>query len=181
MGNLNSSYIAILNKYYPDVQAHSHGDGNFNEYDDITWDNGGPIPKNELEAKMIDFAKEKRIAEISEDCENFIMGGFESSALGTPHIYDSEFVDQINLVGAWINTSPMPGFEDGFSMYYACRDVASGIKNYFEHTNAQLRTIIFDGSMFKLQNLQIFHFKRMAIQECLTIEEVDAITWTSPF
>lgn len=188
MGNLETSFIAIINKFYHDDisdennRIHAHSTGQL--YSDIVWDRGGPIPQNELEAKMIDYAKEKQTAIVSEDCENCIMSGFQSSALGTPHIYDSEFVDQINLVGAWITTSPNPAypeFPDGFAMYYACRDVATGIKNYFEHTHAQLRQVIFDGSQFKLMNLQWFHFKRVAISECLTIEEVEAITWTSPF
>ena len=125
-------------------------------YAGITWIVGGPIAQNELEIKILDLAKELRTAEVSQDCENFIMSGFQSDALGTPHIYDSEFVDQINLVGALIMTSPFGDDVDGYSIYYACRDVATGVKNYYPHTYPILRKVIYDGSMFKLENLQKF-------------------------
>ncbi len=176
---IHISYYDALTRYYPEIQAEATNNSEL--YSDIIWKVGGPVPQNELEIKMLDLAKERRTAEVSQDCENFIMRGFESAALGAPHIYDSEFVDQINLVGALIMTSPFGDDVDGYSIYYACRDVATGVKNYYPHTYPILRQVIYDGSMFKLQNLQIFHFKRLAIAACETIGDVDAITWTSPW
>jgi hypothetical protein len=173
------SYFDALTRYYPEIQAEAHNNGS--SYSDIIWKIGGPVPQNELEIKILDLAKEQRTAEISQDCENFIMSGFQSDALGAPHVYDSEFVDQINLVGALIMTSPFGDDVDGYSIYYACRDVATGIKNYYPHTYAILRKVIYDGSMFKLQYLQIFHFKRLMVAACETIEDIDKITWSSPW
>lgn len=175
----NISYIDALVRYYPDVQVNNSDPQR--RYAGIEWVVGGPIPQNELEAKILDLAKEIRTAEISDDCEKHIMSGFESDALGAPHIYDSEFVDQINLVGALITVMPYDGDTEGYTIYYACRDVNTGVKDYHVHTYHNLRKVIFDGSQFKLTNLQIFHFKRVMISMCETLEEIDAITWTSPW
>lgn len=180
---LNVTYLDALSRYYPEIQvdAQCHDGDGIIQYDEIVWKVGGPIPQNELEAKILELAKERRTMEISQDCENYIMSGFQSDALGSPHIYDSEFVDQINLVGALITVSPYGEDTEGYTIYYACRDVSTGVKNYYPHTYHHLRKVIFDGSQFKLQNLQIFHMKRVMISMCDTIEQIDAITWTSPW
>jgi hypothetical protein len=167
------SYLDVLTKYYPGVHAHAHG----SDYSELHWDEGGPIPQNELEAKMIDIAKEKKIEELSFACEQDIIGGFASSALGEPHMYDSEEVDQINLLGAIAAISPMNGVPDGFAIYYACRHISTGDKSYEEHTYMQLRGVLQDGSMFKLGKLQQFHMRRATVDACQSIAEIEAITW----
>jgi hypothetical protein len=180
---LNVTYLEALSRYYPEIQVEvqCNDENGIIYYDDIIWKVGGPVPQNELEAKILELAKERRTAEISQDCENHIMSGFVSDALGTPYIYDSEFVDQVDLVGALITVSPYDGDTGGYTIYYACRDVSTGVKNYHVHTYHNLRKVIFDSSQFKLENLQIFHMKRVMISLCDTIEQVDEITWTSPW
>jgi len=120
------------------------------------------------------------VACISQKCENTIISGFKSNSLGSLHIYDSEMVDQINLVGSVIATSPIPpAFPDGFPQYYATRDAASNVKTYELHTHAQLRRVLQDGAYFKLYILQVFHQKRIMIENATSREEILAITWDS--
>lgn len=167
------SYLDVISNYYPTIQVSATGPN----YEDITWSHGGPIAKNELEDKMIDLAKDKKVEELSYACERAIIGGFLSSALGSSHVYDSEEVDQINLLGAVAAASPTPDQPQGFSIYYACRDVQTGIKSYAEHSYVQLRTVLNDGSLFKLYHLQTFHTKRVQVWACQTLEEIDLISW----
>ncbi len=81
---------------------------------------------------------------INDACRTAIVGGFESSALGSPRIYDSELEDQINLIGA---------AGAGIDMDYSCTDPATGIKVSELHTSAQIQQVYADGVIFKAGHL----------------------------
>lgn len=167
------TYIAAISKFYPSYNVSSISD----EYADIVWGNNSPISKAELDAKILDMQKELKILELSDSCSNAILEGFTSDALGSEYWYDAEEVDQINLLGAVSATAPIPGMPDGFSIYYACRNVDTSEKTYMEHSHLQLRKVLTDGSMFKLGMLQQFHIKRVAVQNCTSAEQVEAVSW----
>lgn len=169
-------YVTLIGIEYPDIEVHVIGDAN--NYDNITWLNPEQqIPKNILDEKRIARLKKDKINDLSNKCEQAIIGGFISNALGIDHLYDSEEVDQINLIGAVASTGPIPANPNGYSIYYACRDVNTGIKSYLEHSYLQLRQVMDDGAQFKLGHLQRFHALRTQVQEAITEEQINAINW----
>ena len=95
--------------------------------------------------------------------------------------YDSDELDQLNLVGSVASTAPMEGFPSGFASEYACRPIVNGIpqtKEYKLHTYAQFRMVIYDGVQVKLAKLKQFNDLRNYIDETeLTIEQLEAITF----
>jgi hypothetical protein len=158
--------------------------GNPEVYEDIVWEQGDPLPsKAVLDAQILTNLKTKKIIELSKACESSIIGGFRSSALGIEAIYDSELVDQLNLIGAASAVSPMEGFPDGSSGPYAIRPVINDViqhKRYEMHTYTQLRNVLLDGYYYKLSCLQKFNDKRDYVNDvATTFEEVNQITWQS--
>lgn len=176
------NYLDIISLYYPNVFCHCVGD--VNNYNDIIWENGDPIPiQLELDNKINDNLKTEKIDFLSQECQRLIITGFTSDGLGSLHYYDSEQVDQLNLIGAVSATAPIAEFPDGTTMYYAVRSIVNNViqpKEYKNHTHSQLRKVIFDGSVFKLNKLQIFNNKRDYIQNnVLTLEQINVITFES--
>lgn len=165
------TYIEAISTFYPNYQVSAIS----NEYADINWGLNPPIAQNVLDAKILEITKNRKIQELSDKCEAAIISGFESSAVGEPHIYDSEAVDQINLIGAVASTAPTPTEPMGYPIYYACRDVATGTKEYHEHSHFQLRQVLADGAQVKLTHLQAFHVKRMMVMSATTIEQIASI------
>ena len=171
------TYTDAISKFYPGYHVSSIS----NEYADINWGKFKPISQAVLDAKILEIVKANRIAELSEQCEAAIMSGFESAALGTTYIYDSETVDQINLIGAVSSTAPSPIEPMGYTIYYACRNKDTGVKEYHPHSHFQLRQILADGAQVKLGYLQVFYFKRIEIENCTTVADVEAIVWSVPW
>lgn len=110
------NYLDIIGDYYPTASAHVNAGDSPDVYTDIVWDSTS-ISQAELDyVKLIDVKTEKIIA-FSELAREEIVVGFTSSALGTPHTYDSEPEDQLNLIGS-VATS--------VDMYYSCRAYTQG-------------------------------------------------------
>jgi hypothetical protein len=175
-------YMAILGTYYPGVKALCFGD--VHVYENIQPEDGSVLPsKVELDAKVVEHAKLQRIQELSDACGAEIVGGFVSDALGEEYVYDAYEVDQINLIGATTGAAPTPAMPSGYVVPYAVRPLGQLgplPKTYKPHTYAQLREVIADGVTFKLARLTKFNDKRNYITlHCTTLEEVDAVTWTS--
>lgn len=174
-------YITCLGKYYPTVFASCVGDSTV--YSNLLWESGDDIPaKTVLDNKIFEDLQNSAIAALSTICGNIITAGFISSALGSTYMYDSEDVDQINLIGATTTVGPTAANPDGTSMWYAVRPVVDGIteaKTYMLHTYAQLRQVMDDGANYKLGLLMNFNTKRYYIGIATTPDEVSAITWSS--
>lgn len=169
-------YITLIGEEYPDIEVHVIG--NANDYDNITWlKPEQQIPKATLDERRLVLLKRNKIIDLSNSCEKAIIGGFISNALGDEHLYDSEEVDQINLIGAVASTGPTPEFPNGYSIYYATRDISTNIKSYIEHSYAQLRKVMDDGAQFKLNHLQRFHLLRTQVEVAVDEEQINAIIW----
>lgn len=84
-----------------------------------------------------------KIEELNNACEERIVSGFTSSALGTPHTYQSERDDQTNLLGSVL---------DNLDSVYKCFDGVTWA--YRPHTIAQLKQVLADGKLMKLGYLQ---------------------------
>lgn len=125
----------------------------------------------------LDEIKQRKIDELSKLCGLAIVGGFQSDALGTTHVYDSELEDQLNLVGSVTATAPTDSNPNGISQYYACRELRTGVKTYKLHTHQQLKRIAEDGAQVKLYWLQQFAMKKYEVQLQTTSSGVRAISW----
>jgi len=180
-------YVECIGKYFPTVFVHCTGtaiNGTMLEkYESLIHDGGDYIPsKAVLDDFIFEDLKITAIDNLSTICQDAIRGGFFSSALGSRHIYDSDEVDQLNLIGATTSTLPTPTEPDGGLMYYAVREVIDNItqpKDYKPHTHTQFRQVMADGAAYKLALLMNFNYKRYFISNATTPEEVLAITWSS--
>lgn len=113
-------------------------------------------------------ARASKLAELERTARTKIVAGFESDALGSPHRYDSEETDQLNLIGA---------VQLGITLQYRCTEVATGIKAHREHTASEIAQVLNDGAVIKMTLLQTLAAKRALVEAATTIEDVQAITW----
>lgn len=126
------------------------------------------------------FAKKEQIGKLSNLCEQEIIKGFSSTALGSIHWYDASPVDQLNLISAITLTSPTLENPQGTSIFYSCRDSTDDdVKEYQSHTYAQLQKIMSDSSVARLTFLQKFSALRQKIMVSNTVNEIRNITWES--
>jgi hypothetical protein len=173
-------FITCIARSFPNVSASCVGDSSI--YENVVWESGNALPsKKALEAAEFENVKTDKIEELSNLCNIAITGGFTSDALGGVYLYDSAEVDQLNLIGAAAATAPVPGMPEGFSSYYAARELVNDIpqpKVYLLHTHFQIRKVLQDGSVFKLSKLQMFNDKRNFVRdEATTVEQVRNITF----
>lgn len=118
--------------------------------------------------------KTSRIAQITRECEAAIVGGFESSALGQPHMYPCKATDQSNLqasvsVAAQRPNQPFP---------FWCQ-AASGEWTYVAHTAAQITQVGMDAYDATLSKLQRKGQLEARINAALSIAEVEAVKWAA--
>jgi len=174
-------YINCISQHFPTIVVVCRGDSR--NYDDVEWIGGDSLPSKETldELIFLDVKKEK-IALLSKACNEQIIAGFESDALGYPCIYDSEDVDQINILGVMSMISPAPGLPEGSYAPYAVRKIVDGeikSKEYCIHSYAQLRKAVTDGGIFKLTLLQKFNDKRDLVNAATTETAISEMTWLS--
>jgi len=115
--------------------------------------------------------KASKTSEINSACSKAITSGFTSSALGTPHTYQSEQTDQLNLIGV-----VTAGQDD----YFKCgvTDANGNVTwNYELHTIAQLQQVLADGKAHKQVLLQKAGTLKAQVTSATTIAEVEAIVW----
>lgn len=175
-------YVSCLSTCWPGVQVTCIGDSTV--YENITWVAGPAMPtKAEMDVKIFERYQLDKVAELSCCCNLAIVIGFESSGLGTPHHYDGETVDQINLIGAFATVARTDAMPNGGTIYYAVRPIVDGVKmpkEYVLHNRDMLHQVVNDGANWKLFNLQKFNYKRnYVMNETTTFAEVEAITWES--
>jgi len=130
-----------------------------------------------LEDGTPDLVKElkelKKIAkqDINSACAKAITSGFTSSALGTQHTYQSEQIDQLNLIGV-----VTAGQDD----YFKCgvEDADGNVTwNYEKHTIAQLQQVLQDGKVHKQGLLQKANTLKTQVANATTVKDVEAIVW----
>ena len=110
------NYLEILGEYFPGSEAYTTGAAT--DYSTLEWITT-PIAQADLDAKALYDYIVRKIIDFSLLAKGEIIAGFESTALGTPHWYDSETEDQLNLIGA-VTT--------GVTMPYSCRASSSGMQ-----------------------------------------------------
>jgi len=170
------SYVDAIGELHPNVQVMANGPGN--DYDDLIWLSGNPIPPKEvLEESRLILCRNAKIAELSEYCEQIISGGFISSALGDEYRYDSQLVDQINLMGSLLATMPSAANPNGNITPYKSVHLADGKAEYRPHTFANICQVLADGATWKLVNLQKFFVIKQTILQMSDMNEIIMVQW----
>lgn len=133
------------------------------------WNYEQPQPTQaELESASVPASKLAKIAELKQACTTAIQSGFTSSALGLPHLYDSELPqDQINLTGAVIA---------GIDMNFTCTD-SDGNKWQRPHTAAQMAQVYVDGVAHMQYSKSHLYTRLSLVNAATTIEAVNGISW----
>lgn len=125
------------------------------------------IASAEAALDILSLQKPSKIEEINMACESAIVGGFQSSAIGTAHTYDSGRDDQLNIVGA---------ANAGIDMPYTCTD-SNGVKAEVLHTAAQLKQVYLDGINFKHAQLTKARTLKAQVDAAKTQAALDKIVW----
>jgi hypothetical protein len=136
-----------------------------------------PTPPPSVDAQL-EFVKVTQKVIVSQDCQDAILAGFTSSALGTPHDYPAKFTDQQNL-NASVTASLLPGVGADWTTPFWCAD-ADGNWTYAEHTAAQIQQAGSDGKAAVLACLTKNQQLAAQIDAATTIPAVQAITWSNP-
>ena len=117
---------------------------------------------------ILSSAKKVKIAALSGECEKAIVSGFTSTALGTPHHYNAQYDNQMNL--------SILGLA-GLDADYTCTDLATGVKAQRFHLAAQIHQVFLDGLAHKAGLMKKFGQLRSLVEAASTTEEVEAIVW----
>ena len=121
--------------------------------------------------RTLEEIKTSKISEINGKCKQEIVSGFASSALGSEYIYQSEPVDQINLMGVVLV---------GQDSLFKCGvkdDKGNIIWSYKQHTIAQLQQVLQDGKVHKQGLLQKANTLKTQVANATTVKDVEAIVW----
>lgn len=132
------------------------------------WLSLGNTPQPEF---TLDQLKSRKKDSINRECNIAIVGGFVSSTLGTPHLYDSDIEDQINLIASFIASQAMP------VVLYRCTNIATNTKNWENHTSAQMQQLYADGVTFKTTQLITASTLKLQVDAATTTEQISAIIW----
>jgi hypothetical protein len=88
--------------------------------------------------------KAAKVEELSSACATAIVGGFVSSALGSPHTYPSSTTDQINLMGS-VTASLLPAPAPDWSTPFWCANHVDGAWVFRSHSAEQIQAVGADG------------------------------------
>ncbi|MEM5384132.1 hypothetical protein VSR68_11140 [Paraburkholderia phymatum] len=139
---------------------------------------GGAWEVRAMPGPDLDAAKVAQKAVVSRVCQDTILAGFESSALGATHHYPAKFTDQQNL-NASVVASLLPGLAADWTTPFWCAD-ADGVWAYLPHTAAQIQQAGRDGKSAILACLTKNQQLAEQIDEASSIASVQAIVWSNP-
>ena len=128
-----------------------------------------------LPADALDKVKTAKKEALRRTARAAIVGGFTSSALGTPHTYPSDETDQANLSSS-VLASMLPGNPNDWVTPFLCAD-AAGHWTYRNHTAAQIQQVGADGKAAILGKLVAKAQKHLQVDAAESIEAVEAVAW----
>ncbi|NOX15952.1 MAG: hypothetical protein GXP61_08010 [Epsilonproteobacteria bacterium] len=120
----------------------------------------------------LSLVKVHKISNLNNLCKKDILSGFTSNALGSVYHYQSEQVDQLNLIGM---------VAGGVDDYFKCSlDDGSGNTTTWEyklHTITQLKQVLNDGKAYKLSLLQKVNTLKAQANSATTKTALGKIAW----
>lgn len=132
----------------------------------------------ENSAAILQAAKNGAAINIRNLCEQSIVAGFTSSALGAPYTYPSKMTDQSNLA-ANVLSSTLPAAQvAGWTTQQACADHSTPpVWAYRAHTAAQIQQVGEDGKAAIMAALLKNDALQKQIAAASDIQTVEAIVW----
>ncbi|HEX7116253.1 MAG TPA: hypothetical protein VF193_14090 [Steroidobacter sp.] len=127
-----------------------------------------PEPEPPPPPPTLDQVKAEKIELMQAAYASNMYAGFESDALGTPHLYASDPESLIKLLGAVIC---------GENVDYECVDAATKVSAILTHTPAQMRQVLLDGKRLAENYKHRLNDRLQQISAASTIDEVNAIVW----
>lgn len=125
--------------------------------------------------RPLDEIKAVQIEALKVACEAAIVGGFESTALGSAHTYPSDIKAQINLMGS-VTDSLMSGPSSDWRTPFWVRDV-SGLWGWKMHDARQIQQAGRDGKAHVVDCQTTLATLTATVMAAETSEVVDAIFW----
>ncbi len=126
------------------------------------------------ETNSLEGLKERCIQLLSNTCNDMILGGFTSGALGETYHYDGSLESQTNLLGALAlarqTSAPVP---------LTCTQLQTGSKQPRPHTLKQLEQVFQDGCAFKTSKIAKYHELKAKVLAATTSLAISGITWDS--
>lgn len=124
---------------------------------------------NYWNTQMMDYFRSQKKAELSQQCNQAIIAGFSSSALGVAHTYPSDEEAQRNFHSELDRLNYDPNY------------TASSFKTldagYLSHTKAQLIQVFVDGHTYGRQQIAHLNTLKSQIDAAQTQTDLNAITW----
>lgn len=129
--------------------------------------------QNTESVRSLEQAKQAKIAQLEVQVNQAITGGFTSSALGTPHYYDSQLHDQVNLSLSMelLRNAPLQ------TINFACVSAATKIKEMRPHTFIQFQVVLKDGAAANLKAREQYRSLVNQVNAAKSIEQIEAIQW----
>lgn len=124
--------------------------------------------RTEDEKTPLSEYKEKKIAELSKICNETILGGYTSNALGSPNHYDFDMEAQMNLAG-------MLHAINAAMINEPITWKASGVPQ--QHTINQFKQVFADGLNWKNNNIGKYWMFKSQVAAATTKVEVDVVSW----
>ena len=120
-------------------------------------------------------AQALKLIQLNQTCQNLILGGFVSSALGSTYTYPSKDTDQQNLAAS-VLASILPGVTPGWTTPFWCAD-ANGNWAFRNHTATQIQQVGIDAknAILSLQNRNIV--AQAAVNAAQSVTEVNAVVF----
>lgn len=125
---------------------------------------------SEFNQPTLDQVKPNKIAELDQKCNQTILAGFTSSALGVAHQYGFSTDDQANLTGRLTLINANPSYPEPFDW----KTLDTGP---LPHTKAQFIQVCTDGDSFKGGQIAKYWQLKAQVEAATTTDEVDAIIW----
>ncbi|GHU26745.1 hypothetical protein AGMMS50256_04730 [Betaproteobacteria bacterium] len=120
-------------------------------------------------------ARQLKSQEIDAACQNQILSGFTSPALGSEHLYPTKMTDQQNLAASILD-SLLPDLPDDWTTPFWCAD-GNDVWDFRPHTASQIqqagRDVKNGVTTAQAKNAQL----QSQIAATTTIEQLDAIVW----
>ncbi|MFL9899063.1 hypothetical protein PQR71_13015 [Paraburkholderia fungorum] len=160
------------------------GDADYLNWVNLSYQDGQIVPTpGPSAAQLLASAKASQTAIVSQACQDAIVAGFTSSALGAAHTYPAKPTDQQNL-NASVVASILPGVGADWTTPFWCADSA-GTWAYVMHTAAQIQQVGTDGKAailaYLTKNQQLAaQIDAISASTPNAIDAVRAITWSQP-
>lgn len=124
---------------------------------------------NYWNTNMMDYLRDQKKSELDTRCDESIMGGFPSSALGVAHTYPSDFTAMVYFNATLNRFMNDPTFTTANQ-----KTVDAG---YLSHTKEQFIKVFNDGHAFGEAQIAHLNTLKAQVDTATTEADIDAITW----